>query len=227
MRYRHEVGLGGGDLFGWLALQDVDRQAPFSMDAADHPLYRERTIELVGDDIVAEALAADAGSRRVLAKGLSPAAGQVVGVRLHLPLAKRGIPVQTVHAGNQSDGYTRGKGLYNGEALTYLKCVRLRNAWFNVGQAAREKIASGAEPKHPMASIDGEFSVDPPAFLGVEISFNPRRVHLFVDGNNRPIQFAEYVTIYGNRAFADGHLVFHDKGTVPCRIGTSPSEVCI
>ncbi|MEC4718392.1 hypothetical protein RY831_04495 [Noviherbaspirillum sp. CPCC 100848] len=197
------------------------------MDAADHPLYDNRTIQMVADDIVAEALAADAGSRRVLAKGRSPVAGQVVGVRLHLPLAKRGIPVQTVHAGNQSDGYTRGKGLYNGEALTYLKCVRLRNAWFNVGQVAREKIASGAEAKHPMASIDGEFSLDAPEFTGVEISLNPRRVHLFVDGHNRPIQYAEHVTIYGHRAFVHGRLSFHDHSTAPPKVGDTLSAVCL
>lgn len=87
MRYGYDVGLGSGDLFGWLAPQDAGSRAPASMDAADHPLYSERTVAMVDDDIVVEALAADAGSRRVLAKGRSPVAGQVVGVRLHLLLA--------------------------------------------------------------------------------------------------------------------------------------------
>lgn len=108
-----------------------------------------------------------------------------------------------------------------------MKCVRLRNAWFNVGQTAREKIASGAEAKHPMASIDGEFSLEEPIFYGFEISFNPRRVHLFVDGNSRPIQSAEHVTIYGNRAYVRGNLVFYDCATVPNKVGNAPSEVTL
>lgn len=226
MRYMHDSAFGFNDLFSWAGSPELNQPMRSSMQATDHPLYAERFVQMVADDVVARELAADAGSRRVLAKGVSLTAGQVVGVRLHLPLAKKGVPVQTVHAGNQSDGYMCGRGLYNGAALTYLRCVRLKNAYFNVGQVAREKIASGAEGKHPMASIDGEFSLDAPGFSGVEFSFNPKRVHLFVDGNNRPIHFAEHVTIYGHGAIAHGRLVFYDQCTAPTKHGNFPSEVC-
>jgi hypothetical protein len=221
----HDAALDFNDLFCWARSPELSLPARSSMQASEHPLYAERDVQMVEDNAVARALAADAGSRRVLGKGISLTVGQIVGVRLHLPLAKKGIPVQTVHAGNQSDGYMRGRGLYNGAALTYLRCVRLRNAYFNVGQIAREKIASGAEAKHPMASIDGEFSLDAPEFSGVEFSFNPKRVHHFVDGNNRPIHFAEHVTIYGHRAIAQGRLVFYDQCTAPAKIGDAISEV--
>lgn len=178
------------------------------------------------DDEVANALASDATSKRIMAKGMMPAEGQIVGVRLNLNILKtKGVTVQTIHSGNSSDGYMRGRGLYNGSALAYLKCVCLNDGYFNVNQAAREKIASAAEPKHSMASVDGAFSLAEPCFDGVEIRFDPMRVHLFCDANNRPIQYAQFVTVYASRIYARGRLVFYDETTAPAKVGASPSAV--
>ena len=54
----------------------------------------------IDDETVARALAADKTCARVLAKGLRPAAGDLVGVRLNLNLFKsQKIAVQTIHKG--------------------------------------------------------------------------------------------------------------------------------
>lgn len=123
--------LDGLDLFGFTNPQiSTNRQAATIQDT-DHPLYRRRTVSMVGDDVVANALASDVTSRRIMAKGLMPTEDQVVGARLNLNIIKsKGVAVQTIHSGNSSDGYRRGKGLYNGSALAYLKYVCLTDAWF-------------------------------------------------------------------------------------------------
>lgn len=66
---------------------------------------------MIDDDTVARALAANKTCARVLAKGLRPAAGDLVGVRLNLNLFKsQKIAVQTIHKGNRSGRYKEGAG---------------------------------------------------------------------------------------------------------------------
>lgn len=172
------------------------------------------------------ALNTDATARRILGKGLKPELGEVVGVRLNINILKStGVAVHSIHKGNSSNGYQVGRGLFRGEVLTFAPWAVLKDAFFNVHQKGRELIASGAQSKHPMASIDGQWvpADEEPDFSGVEISFNPKRVHLFVDSVNRPVQYAQHVAIRGHRAFATGQIVYFDELTAPARAGDTPS----
>lgn len=217
---------GFDDLFGFTTRSIDSNRRPTIIQDTEHPLYQQQTVTMATDDEVANALASDATSKRIMAKGLMPAEGQIVGVRLNLNIIKsKGVAVQTIHSGNSSNGYMRGRGLYNGSALAYLKYACLIDAYFNVNQVAREKIASAAEPKHSMASVDGTFSLAEPSFDGVEILFQPKRIHLFCDADNRPIQYAQFVTVYASRVYARGRLVFYDETTAPAKVGASPSAV--
>ena len=155
------------DLFSIFTGERIDAARPAIMEASTHPLYQQRTIVMVPDDVVEEALDSDATSKRIMSKGLAPALGDIVGIRLNLNLIKsKGVPVQTVHAGNRSGGYKRNKGLYNGSAIAYEKVVTLENAYFNVSQKGREDVASGTVSKFPLASVDGAFMDVAPDFRG-------------------------------------------------------------
>jgi len=87
--------------------------------------------------------------------------------------------------------------------------------------------ASGSMSKRPMASIDGVYVEQKglPSFDGAEVSFNPKRVYLFVDSQNRPIQYAQDVTVLGHRAYARGWIVYYGKDNEPKRAGRAHSEV--
>lgn len=178
---------------------------------------------------VENALKTDAVAIRVMAKNKFPVKGQRIGVRLNLNVLKNtGVAVQTLHAATNRIGYAENKGFYNGEAIGYAGAVTLKNAFFNVDQHAREAIAQGRDSKSPMASVDGQF-VDAPSDMPfeevhpIEIRFNPKAVHLFVDKNNTAIRRAEFVTIVGHRAYAWGDIEFHTESTAPKRQGESPS----
>jgi hypothetical protein len=182
---------------------------------------------MVDDEVVDRALAADKTCARIMAKGQRPAAGELVGVRLNLNLFKsQKVAVQTIHKGNRSGRYKDGAGFFNGQSLWYQKAVVLNSCSFNVSQSGRECIASGAVSKYPMASCDGELVDEPsPSLEGVEIRFDPRKVHLFVDAENRPVRWAEKVTVYGHRVYARGVLVYFDQDTAPPKAGDAPSAV--
>lgn len=214
------------DLFSFFTEESASTNRPAVLDAKDHPLYQCRSLAMVSDEIVEQALAADATSKRIMSKGMVPAAGDIVGVRLNLNVFKsQGVAVQTIHAGNRSDGYTRNKGLYNGSAVTYQKVVSLANCYFNVSQKGREQIASGEASKFPMASCDGVFMEVEPDFDGIEISFNPKRVRLFCDSDNRPIRFAEWATVYANRIYVRGRVEYYTADTAPEKVGTAPCSI--
>jgi hypothetical protein len=92
-----------------------------------------------------------------------------------------------------------------------------------VQQIGREKIASG-QAKAPMASIDGELQfVDAPNFDGIEVSFNPKRTHLFIDADGFAIRYAEEVTIHGHRAYLRGQIEYYTASTAPARAGDMAS----
>ncbi|MCZ8254731.1 MAG: hypothetical protein O9327_03465 [Polaromonas sp.] len=198
--------------------------------AHQSPHYKPNLVALPEPNVVARALASDATARRVRAKGASIQEGDAIGVRLNLNIAKStGVLVHTLHQGTKGDGYTRGRGLWNGGVLGYAEFVVLRDAYFNVSQAGREAIAAGQQSKFPMASIDGRLAnMASPAklteVLGVEISFNPKSVHLFVDPEGRAVRFAEEVTIVGHRAYARGRLEYFTPATAPARQGDAPSR---
>lgn len=203
-------------------------QRPSRILASSHPRFQLHTLAIPSDDKVMEALQADAVARRILAKDARPASGTLVGVRLSLNILKaRGIAVQTLHAGNDRGGHRKNKGFYNGSVLDYRKAVTLADAYFNVGQTGREKIASGQDSKHPMASVDGALMDTEVSerVWGVECRFNPHQLHLFTDLDNRPIWYASEVTLVGHRAYCRGEIVFHTHETAPSKAGHSSSAV--
>lgn len=182
-------------------------------------------------DDVNNALASDATAVRILQKSKTPSKGMLVGVRLNLNVLKNtGVPVQTIHAATNRRGYQKNQGFYNGEAIDYAGGVLLKNAYFNVNQQAREDIASGRIAKNPMASIDGLFQekrIESMPVDTVEVRFNPKDVHLFVDENNRALRKAEHVLVIGHRAYAWGDLEYYNELTAPLKMGDSPSKVLL
>ena len=180
---------------------------------------------VIDDADVERALAEDKVCARVMAKQLRPAAGDLVGVRLNLNIFKsRRVPVQTLHKGNGSGKHRQNAGFFNGSVLWYQKIVVLRDAFFNVSQIGREKIASGSESKFPIASVDGVLvEDDAPSFEGIEVRFNPIATHLFVASDNRAVRWAEEVTIYGHRVHCRGAVLYHTEMTAPPKAGPSPS----
>lgn len=190
-------------------------------------LYGVRQLRPESPETVYEALQTDAVARRILAKGEIVKPGQLVGVRLNINvLAHTGVAVHSIHRATNKDGYRQNRGFYRGEVLTYLPVVLLRDAFFNVHQAGREGIASGTMAKHPMASIDGTFTEhgDALSFDGMEISFNPKVHHLFVDTKGFAIQYAEEVTILGHRAYARGKIRYYSESDAPAKAGPAPSQ---
>lgn len=176
---------------------------------------------------VRDILLSDATSKRILEKDAAPKPSEVVGVRLNLNVLKStGKAIQTIHYGNSSKNYQKNKGLYSGEARSYAQAVRLKNAFFNVNQVGREAIAMGVQNKFPMASVDGEFvsTEVPKDFTGIEVKFNPKNHHLFVDEFGQAIKSASDVIILGNRAYACGEIVYHTPQTAPKRAGDYPTQ---
>ncbi|MDP3522279.1 MAG: hypothetical protein Q8S02_16835 [Hydrogenophaga sp.] len=203
------------------------QDCPTVVLACDSPHYRNRVLALQAPGVIDEALQSDATARRIMAKSLTPAPGAMCGVRLNLNIHKRtGICVHSIHAGNARGGHRCGRGFWSRTVLSYQECVVLKDAFFNVQQSGREAIAQGTSAKFPMASIDGELVrfVAPHSFSGVEISFNPKSTHLFVDPDGFAVQSAEEVTIFGHRAYARGIITYFTEATAPARAGTAPSR---
>lgn len=180
---------------------------------------------IIDDAEVERALTEDKVCARIMSKQLRPQAGDLVGVRLNLNIWKsRRVPVQTLHKGNGAGKHRENAGFFNGTVTWYQKIVVVRDAFFNVGQLGREKIASGTESKHPIASVDGVL-VDcaDPSFDGLEVRFEPHATHLFVTLDNRAIRWAEEVTVYGHRCYCRGAVLYHTEMTAPAKAGPSPS----
>jgi hypothetical protein len=199
---------------------------PGEIAAETSPLYVQRSLKPESDAAIDKALQSDAVARRILAKQQFPAAGDQVGVRLNINVMKStGVAVHSIHRATSKDGHTKGRGFYRGGVISYLPAVTLKDAFFNIHQGGREGIASGTTAKHPMASVDGTFQIEEGDFCfdGVEISFNPKITHLFVDADGYAVQYAEEVTILGNRAYARGRMRYFTKATVPARAGDAPS----
>jgi len=195
---------------------------PLEANARDTGLYAERQSKLPPAEELARALAGH--ERRPGAEWAK--AGDLIGSRLNLNILRStGVAAQTLHQGNASGGHQRNKGFWKGRGLGVCGAVELSNAFFNVNQIAREEIASGEKHKTPMASVDGRFVTDAPQkFDGVEVSFNPKKSHLFTDSLGRAIRFAELAVVCGHRVFVSGRLVWHDEASAPKRAGDFPSS---
>jgi hypothetical protein len=190
-----------------------------------HYLYQSHDVAPNTMDVINAALQKDSVARRIQAKGLCPTPGEPVGVRLNINVLKHtGVAVHSIHKATTPDGHTKGRGLYNKEVISYLNVVQLRDAYFNVHQKEREKIASGGS-KTPMASVDGIFIpiTGDADFSGLEVSFNPHKVHLFVDSRGYAVRFAEEVTVLGHRGYARGKVEFYTPESAPARAGTAPT----
>ena len=197
----------------------------------DEPLKSSPPKEqLLSEDALQEALSQDLSAQKIMQKNLFPEKGEIIGVRLNLNVLKcTGVAVQTLHSGSENTNYQHNKGLFKGLAKGYAQAVVLKDAYFNVNQTGREKIATNQSHKHPMASVDGVFeSIDiPHDFEGVEIKFNPKAHHLFVDSNNHAIRSAEEVIIIGHRAYARGRIEYHTLETAPKKRGSAPSQTLL
>ena len=189
--------------------------------------------QTLSDEDLQELLSGDKTALRIQEKGMFPKPDDLVGVRLNLNIFKStGKAVQTLHgcgdeAGYRAkEGYKKNKGFYKGQALGYAEAVVLRNAYFNVYQTAREEIATGKKNKYPMASVDGHLQslMVPEDFEGIEVRFNPKDHHLFVDANNHAIRCAEEVVILGHRAYARGKIEYYTLENAPIKKGVAPSK---
>jgi hypothetical protein len=201
-----------------------------AIQAETSPLYRTaRIIQIQPELDIAQALSKDATARRIISAGVELHEGQRIGSRLNLNILKStGVFVNTIHAPtNNNDGHKRNRGWWNGKVLAYRPVVELRNVYFNVNQASRDKIASGLSAKIPMASADGNLlSRDNYRFDGIEVRFNPHKVRFFVDANNNPIHFAEQATIIGHQVFVRGLVKYYeDVDEAPPKIGSAPCAV--
>lgn len=200
------------------------------VQAENLPHYQRRTIVTPHPSLLEAELQQHATSKRIMDKK-HDLNNIRAGVRLHLPLAQRlsklGLSAQSIHQGGTSNGYMQNKGWFNNEVLGYALYVTLHNAYFNVSQSGREKIVSG-QSKMPMASVDGYlktlYADAAPNCDGISISFNPHSTHLFIDEFGHAIHSAEEVTIFENRAYARGKIVFYNQSTAPARAGDSPSK---
>lgn len=109
--------------------------------------------------------------------------------------------------------------------MSYRQVVCLRNGYFNVGQAARERIAAGLSPKEPMASVDGEFDdCASPSYDGIELHMNPKREHLFRDLNGYAVRYAQFVTVVGHSCFVRGIVEYYCEDNAPPRAGNTVSQ---
>ena len=163
-------------------------------------------------------------------------AGSKIGIRLNLnskiPDAPKGLDkLQTLHKNN-----------FNGKALSYVPYATVENVTFNVNQKGRQGIAAKisnidvpeAKNKYPAMSVDGNYVPDKNVFLSgkdfVEIGFNPKANHLFIDMNTgQAVKGADLATVVGDRVYARG-VQYYKKSEAPEVLSASdgtelPSQV--
>ena len=180
---------------------------------------------------------ATAGTRKADALINAPVeAGSKVGIRLNLnskiPDAPKGLDkLQTLHKNN-----------FNGKALSYVPYATVENVTFNVNQKGRQGIAAKisnidvpeAKNKFPAMSVDGNYAPDKNVLLDgkdfVEIGFNPKAHHLFIDMNTgQAVKGADLATVVGDRVYAKG-IQYYKKSEAPDPLNASdgtdlPSQV--
>jgi len=186
------------------------------------------------------ALAMHAKGARVEGKGSKIEPGDYVGVRLDVPIREaskkifppNGLPIQSIHKGTRS-GIENSKGFFNNPVLKYAPNITIKNVHFKIDQAERAEIATGRK-KSPMGSADGQFvRIGEPNFDGIELGFNPKREHLFVDALGRAIKYADEITAMGDRVYARGMIEYYGEedipsaGAVPTRAGPMVLETAI
>ena len=210
------------------------REAGFFIDAKQSPLYQTRSaadVPVITQELANRALATHAKGARVEGKGIDLKPGDYIGARLDLPIRassrgimEGGVPLQAIHMGNASNYAREDGGFYGGKIAKYLPSVTMKNVKFRINQTEREEIAAGRK-KAPMGSADGQFvRSDNPNFDGIELRFNPKREHLFIDAMGRAVKAADEVTVMGDRMYARGHVeYFGDEDFIQPK-GVSPTQ---
>tara|TARA_R100001244_G_scaffold80996_1_gene63274 strand:+ start:390 stop:1451 length:1062 start_codon:yes stop_codon:yes gene_type:complete len=145
--------------------------------------------------------------------------GTNIGVRLNLNSKIEDTPknlkpmLQTLHKNSAS-----------GKALSYKPYATVvgtknKKVKFHVSPKGREDIATGKKSKHPAMSVNGSY--DPnlkilPSDKGVvEIGFNPKAHHLFIDlKTGQAVKEADAATIIGDRVYAKG-ITYFKKSEAP------------
>ena len=145
--------------------------------------------------------------------------GANVGVRLNLNSKIEDTPenlkpmLQTLHK-NSASGKALSYKPYATVVATDKKKVK-----FYVSPKGREDIATGNKAKYPAMSVNGAYDPnlkilpnDPDV---VEVGFNPKAHHLFVDLNTgQAVKEADAATIIGDRVYAKG-VTYFKKSEAP------------
>lgn len=83
------------------------------------------------------------------------------------------------------------------------------------GSFGARKVGAGGGNKFPFAYIGGTLLGEPAQSAGVQLYYDPRVVHLFVEASSmRPVKGATKVNLVGKAMYADG-LVFYGPGEAP------------
>ncbi len=145
--------------------------------------------------------------------------GANVGVRLNLNSKIEDTPenlkpmLQTLHK-NSASGKALSYKPYATVVATDKKKVK-----FYVSPKGREDIATGNKAKYPAMSVNGAYDPnlkilpsDPDV---VEVGFNPKAHHLFVDLNTgQAVKEADAATVIGDRVYAKG-ITYFKKSEAP------------
>jgi|TARA_R100001163_G_scaffold41396_1_gene31329 hypothetical protein len=145
--------------------------------------------------------------------------GREVGVRLNLNSKIIDAPenlkpkIQTVHDKNAT-----------GKALSYQPFVTVvstkdKKVKFYVDPKGREQIAKGEKSKHPAMSVNGAYEPNlkilPTDDDVVEIGFNPKAHHLFIDlKTGQAVKEADAATVIGDRVYAK-NVSYFKKSEAP------------
>jgi hypothetical protein len=180
--------------------------------------YNENDFNIL-DDLVSQGKAT-AGTKKANQLLDAPIeTGTNVGVRLNLNSKIEGTPenlkpmLQTLHK-NSASGTALSYKPYATVVATDKKKVK-----FYVSPKGREDIATGSKAKYPAMSVNGSYDPnlkilpsDPDA---IEIGFNPKAHHLFVDLNTgQAVKEADAATIIGDRVYAKG-VTYFKKSEAP------------
>jgi len=163
----------------------------------------ERVVAVPDDDEFA-ALDQLPKVQKMLYKHRKSAYGSVRGVRLDIPSVKRGIPVVSIHE--------KPRG---GTIIGYDHSATIQNATFIVQASGVKSVGAKGGNKFPFAYIGGKLSGEKAQTQGTKITFDPRKVHLFVDASNmRPVRGAQKVYMIGSQVYASG-VDYFGSGEAP------------
>lgn len=208
---------------------------PKVVNAEDSPHYQKRgDMRPVSEAEGREMMNWHKKTRETASAGRMPHDGDLVTVRANLDLLKviakrlgRPVVIQTLHQSSEREHKQLHTGR-PGSVINYGVAFTLKDATFRVNQAARAEIAKGGA-KFPMAGADGKFVSKPgrDMFDGVELRFNPKDSHVFVDPDGRPVKSAGEVTIAGTKVFARGRIEYYDASDYPEPQGGLPTTAIL